>query len=128
MFVRLNYAILLRFENCQSQYSFSPLKMPEQWKLEKWIFFLQNSKKVVFIMLYGPAISKKASPYHLPIIGNLSKMRRSRRRGGRQENSIQMESRLTEFQWFGRRFFLPMSCCLRSLTITVYKTANSQNF
>ena len=70
MFVRLNYAILLRFENCQSQYSFSPLKMPEQWKLEKWMIFLQNSKKVVFIVLYGPTISpsdcKKASPYHLP--------------------------------------------------------------
>ena len=27
MFVRLNYAILLTFENCYFQYSFSPLKM-----------------------------------------------------------------------------------------------------
>ena len=105
----------------------APLRCQNNGNLKNG-FFLQNSKKVVFIVLYGPAISKKASPYHLPIIGNLSKMRRSRRRSGRQENSIQIESRLTEFQWFGRRFFLPVSCCLRSLTIMVYKTANSQTF
>ena len=44
--------------------------MQEQRKLEKMDDFLQKLKKVVRIVLYGPAISqsdcKKAGPYQLP--------------------------------------------------------------
>ena len=43
--------------------------MPEQRKLEKVDYFLQKLKKVVCIVLYGPAISqlgcREASPYQL---------------------------------------------------------------
>ena len=44
--------------------------MPEQHELEKLDDFLQKLKKLVRIVLYGPAVSqsscRKAGPYPLP--------------------------------------------------------------
>ena len=51
--------------------------MPEQHKLEKWTIFCKSLKKVVRIVLYGPAISqsgcRKAGPCQLPFNKSLIK-------------------------------------------------------